>query len=101
MIIKDTKSSMEIDGGNMNIPVLEVASQPPYSLNITLLHPETQRLLCISVHVQLGGQIKAIVHNNNNVPGNTMVCSNEYITLLLNKCHSIPMAMTCLLNRKA
>jgi len=73
------------------MPVVEVTSQPPYGLNITLLQPETKNLLCVSVNVLLGGEVHAQVHS---LPGEaTSMPSSSFISTVLSRCLSIPMMM--------
>jgi hypothetical protein len=51
------------DGGET--PMVEVASagDTPYSLSLTLLDPVTQNLICLQLHVELGGTIRAVLHS--------------------------------------
>ncbi len=83
------ENGVEDSGG---LPVVEIASQPPHTLNVTFLHPDTQNLICLTITVQLGGRLVAVLYT---VPGanNEAPCSNEYVTQLLDKCHSIALVM--------
>ncbi|KAL6048554.1 Retinoblastoma-like protein 1,Retinoblastoma-like protein 2 [Balamuthia mandrillaris] len=88
---EEDETTAPIAAVNPTRPMIEITTNAPTSLNLTLLHPISQSLLCVEVHVKLGGRIVAAIHHDGGE-----VCSSEYLSKLLNKCHSIPMCMNYL-----
>ncbi len=76
--------------------MVEVSGSGPFTLNVTLLEPQTQNLICVQLSVQLGGKIAAQLHTVS--PDFRLPFSEGYVASLINACHSIPLMIKHLLH---
>ncbi|EFA75027.1 putative mediator complex subunit 1 [Heterostelium album PN500] len=78
---------------NQDIPVFEVMVQPPFSISITFLQPNKIDFNSVDIQIGPGGYITATIDNPTD---DQPLCSNEYLTQLLNASKSIPITFSYL-----
>ncbi|GAM27357.1 hypothetical protein SAMD00019534_105320 [Acytostelium subglobosum LB1] len=78
-----------------SIPIFEVMCNPPYSINITFLHPKTMHFNFIEVQVDLGGAVAATIQSSQE--DEAPLCSDQYLTRMLSASKSIPITLSFIL----
>jgi len=87
----------EITDQGGEIISFEITSEAPSSINITCVHPNTGNLLCLEINITTEGAIKCDMHT---VPGDIILCTNNYLNKIISTCHSIPLTLYYMLSPK-
>ncbi|XP_031566569.1 mediator of RNA polymerase II transcription subunit 1-like [Actinia tenebrosa] len=74
----------------------ELSTPAPFTVTITFEHPCTAGMASIDFEVGEDSNVQASLHT---VPGQPVFGTNEYLTKVIQRCHSIPAAMRCVIRK--
>lgn len=84
------------DNDDKQLFVFDVKTSEENILTINFIHPLDETLGTLDLHVTFDGKIECSL---NVLPGSPIICPNDYLDKIANKCLSIPLIMRCLMKK--